>query len=76
MPPSLHWLTALVGWLYANVLGNLVASAICAVPAAAGMVWHHRRIKAHITDQVQHLIHHHQQRTGETGGGDPPCPPA
>lgn len=37
-------MSAVLDWLYANTLGNLVASALWATPA---LYVHHRRLKAH-----------------------------
>lgn len=41
-------MNGLLTWAYANVLGNLVASAIWAIPAAATFAWHHRHINRRI----------------------------
>lgn len=48
-------MTALAAWLYANVLGNLVASAIWAAPAGILFVWHHRRITRRL-DALHHRL--------------------
>lgn len=47
-------MTALLGWLYSNVLGNLVASAIWATPAT--VVWF-RKIKPHLHHEHAHREH-------------------
>lgn len=46
------WLFAVANWLYGNVLGNLVASVLWAVP---GFGWQHRRLAHHTTAQIQAL---------------------
>lgn len=54
-------MVAVVAWLYANTLGNLVASAIWATPA---LYVHHRRLKAHHQRLIDEL------RADLRGGGD------
>jgi hypothetical protein len=59
-----HWHTIAV-WLWNNTAGNLLASA---VTTAAGLAWHHHRIKKHITAEVLRtrirVVHN-----GRDGGG-------
>jgi hypothetical protein len=59
----------LVGWLYTNVWGNLVASAIgSALSVTAAAVWHHRRLARHhqaIHEKLDRLL-------GDTHGAAPP----
>lgn len=45
----MHW-HAIGVWLWNNTAGNLAASAIT---TTAGLVWHHRRIKQHITAELR-----------------------
>lgn len=47
-----HWVLMFANWLYANVLGNLIASVVWAVP---GFAWQHRRLTHHHAKQVQAL---------------------
>jgi hypothetical protein len=49
----------LAAWFVAAVWPNLVASAIWGLPAGMGFVWHHRRIKQHISCEIRSL--HTQQ---------------
>jgi hypothetical protein len=49
---------AIVAWLVANCAGNLIASAIT---TAAGVAWHHRRIKAHHAAELKQVKEQHTE---------------
>lgn len=62
-------LVALLAWCYANVLGNLVASAIT---FAVALGWHHRRVKALVGELHQRfddLLDGDEAGGGDDGGG-------
>lgn len=59
-------MTALLGWLYANVAGNLVASA---VTFAAALTWHHRRVAAMVA-RLHERVDHLHDKVDELRGGD------
>jgi len=63
-----HWLTALAEWAYANVLGNLVASAVTTTIA---VVWHHNRMATLIRQLHRRVDHLHEKVDAQSVGGDP-----
>jgi hypothetical protein len=57
----MHVFHAAAAWLYANVLGNLVASAIWGIPAGAGFVWHHRALRRHHAAELRKVRDQHTE---------------
>lgn len=65
----MRWITGLLSWGYANVLGNLVASALT---FTAALAWHHRRVKALVRELHQRFDDlTHDQPAGDESGGEP-----
>lgn len=48
-------MNGLLTWAYANVLGNLVASAIWDIPLAAAFLAHHLHVKRRLDTLHQHI---------------------
>lgn len=58
-----HWVAALGDWAYANVFGNLIASAIWGLPAGYLFLRHHLHLRARFSalETSLHAVHGHAE---------------